>query len=49
MMIDTFQHQKGNIALLVKNTVIKNIVYDQFIKKYKICDIEKHCIDSKKI
>ncbi|MDV3751880.1 hypothetical protein [Elizabethkingia anophelis] len=48
MMIDTFQHQKGNIALLVKNTVIKNIVYDQFIKKYKICDIEKHCIDSKK-
>jgi len=48
MMIETFQHQKGNIALLVKNSVIKNIVFDQFTKKYRISDIEKHCIDSKK-
>ncbi|MFT4060725.1 MAG: hypothetical protein QM642_00040 [Edaphocola sp.] len=48
MMIETFQHQKGNIALLVKNTVIKNIVFDQFTKKYSISEIEKHCIDSKK-
>lgn len=48
MMIETFQHQQGNIALLVKNTVIKNIVFDQLSKKYKISDIEKHCIDSKK-
>lgn len=48
MMIETFQHQKGNIALLVKNSVIKNIVFDQFSKKHSISDIEKHCIDSKK-
>ena len=48
MMIETFQHQQGNIALLVKNTVIKNIVFGQFTKKYSISDIEKHCIDSKK-
>lgn len=48
MMIETFQHQKGSIALLVKNTVIKNIVFDQFAKKYAISYIEKHCIDSKK-
>lgn len=48
MMIETFQHQKGNIALLVKNTVIKNIVFDQFSKKYNISEIEKYCIDSKK-
>lgn len=48
MMIETFQHQKGNIALLVKNTVIKNIVFDQFTKKYAISNLEKHCIDSKK-
>jgi len=48
MMIETFHHQKGNIALLVKNTVIKNIVFDQLVKKYAISDIEKHCIDSKK-
>jgi hypothetical protein len=48
MMIETFQHQNGNIALLVKNTVIKNIVFDQFAKKYAISNLEKHCIDSKK-
>lgn len=48
MMIETFQLQKGNIALLVKNTVIKNIVFEQFTKKYSISDLEKHCIDSKK-
>ncbi|WP_144281095.1 hypothetical protein [Chryseobacterium echinoideorum] len=48
MMIESFQHHKGNIALLVKSTVIKNIVFDQFSKKYKISEIEKHCIDSKK-
>ena len=48
MMIETFQHQKGNIALLVKNTVIKNIVFDQFSKQYRISEIEKYCIDSKK-
>ncbi|MEZ4914850.1 MAG: hypothetical protein R2798_12405 [Chitinophagales bacterium] len=48
MIIATFQHQKGNIALLVKNTVIKNIVFDQFSKKYRVSEIEKHCIDSKR-
>jgi len=48
MLIETFQHQKGNIALLVKNTVIKNIVFDQFANKYAVSDLEKHCIDSKK-
>ena len=48
MMIETFQHQKANIALLVKNTVIKNIVFYQFSKKYRISEIEKYCIDSKK-
>lgn len=47
MMIETFQYQKGNIALLVKNAVIKNIVFDQFTKKYVISNLEKHCIDSK--
>jgi hypothetical protein len=48
MMIQTFQHHQGNIALLVKNTVIKNIVFDQFTKKYAISNLEKHCMDSKK-
>lgn len=48
LMIETFQHQKGNIALLVKNVVIKNIVFDQNKNKLKIAEIEKHSIDSKK-
>ncbi len=48
MMIETFQHQKGNIALLVKNSVIKNIVFDQNKSRHQIADIEKYSIDSKK-
>jgi len=47
-MIETFQNIKGNLLLLVKNSVIKNIVNDQNKNRYKISTIEKHCIDSKK-
>lgn len=47
-MIETFQNMKGNLLLLVKNSVIKNIVFDQNKNRYKISDIEEHCIDSKK-
>ncbi|MEX8547759.1 MAG: hypothetical protein V5804_09165 [Mucilaginibacter sp.] len=47
-MLETFQKMKGHILLLVKNSVIKNIVFDQIKNKYKIASIEKHSIDSKK-
>ena len=47
-MIETFQNINGNLLLLVKNSVIKNIVNDQNKNNYKISTIEKHCIDSKK-
>lgn len=47
-MIETFQNAKGNLLLLIKNSVIKNIVFDQNKNRYKISAIEKHCIDSKK-
>ncbi|MES2329890.1 MAG: hypothetical protein V4539_09825 [Bacteroidota bacterium] len=47
-MIETFQSLKGNLLLLVKNSVIKNIVFDQKRNCYKISSIEKHCIDSKR-
>ena len=47
-MIETFQNMKGNLLLLVKNSVIKNIVFDQNKNRYKISSIEKQCIDSKK-
>src|SRR5690554_1857362 len=47
-MVETFQDMKGHLLLLVKNSVVKNIVFDQNKNRYKISEIEKHCIDSKK-
>lgn len=47
-MIKTFQKMKGHLLLLVKNSVIKNIVFDQNKNKYEIAFIQKQCIDSKK-
>jgi hypothetical protein len=47
-IIETFQHMKGYLVLLVKNSVIKNIVFDQLINKFKIASISKQNIDSKK-
>ncbi len=48
MMLETFQKMKGNILFLVKNSVIKNIVFDQQKNKYALSAIEKLGIDSKK-
>lgn len=48
LMLNTFQTMKGNLLLLVKNSVVKNIVFDQKSNNYAISNIEKHCIDSKK-
>jgi hypothetical protein len=47
-MIETFQNMNGHLLLLVKNSVIKNIIFDQNKNQYKITSIEKQCIDSKK-
>lgn len=47
MLIKAFNETTGNIALLVKNSVIKNIVYEQKRNKHKISNLEKYCIDSK--
>ena len=47
-MLETFQTMKGHLLLLVKNSVIKNLVFDHYKNRYKIAFIEKHCIDSKK-
>ncbi len=47
-LIDTFQNNKGNLLLLVKNSVLKNIVFDQNKRNFKIGTIEKNCIDCKK-
>ena len=48
MLLDAFQIHNGYLALLVKNSVVKNIVFDQKDKKYRVGEIEKYCIDSKK-
>ncbi|WP_209391155.1 hypothetical protein [Chryseobacterium sp. RR2-3-20] len=47
-LIETFQKMKGQIALLVKNSVIKNIVYEQENNKFGISEIERYYIDCKK-
>lgn len=47
-MLEAFHEFPGHLALLVKNSVIKNIVYDQRRNNNKIGEIEKHTIDSKK-
>ncbi len=48
MMLDAFHTSRGNLAFLVKNSVIKNILFDQNLKKYRIAEIDKYNIDSKK-
>lgn len=48
MLLDAFQSHTGYLALLVKNSVVKNIVFDQKDKKYRVSEIERYCIDSKK-
>ena len=47
-LIETFQNSNGNLLLLVKNSVVKNIVFDQNKRNFKIGIIEKHSIDCKK-
>ncbi len=47
-MIKTFQKMNGHLLFLVKNSVIKNIVFEQNKNQYSIASLEKHCIDSKK-
>lgn len=47
-LIETFQNSNGNLLLLVKNSVVKNIVFDQNKRNFKIGTIEKHSIDCKK-
>lgn len=47
-LLRNFGHYKGNMALLVKNTVIKNIVHDISRLKLPIANLKKQNIDAKK-
>jgi len=46
-MLDLFSKENGYFAFLIKNSVIKNIVFEQRKNKYPISDIEKHMINAK--
>lgn len=48
MMLNVFQKKQGILMFLVKNTVIKNIIFEQKRNNYRIGDVEKQLIDSKK-
>jgi len=48
MLFEAFQKHNGFLSLLVKNSVVKNVVYDQKLNEFMINNIEKYCIDSKK-
>ena len=47
-MLDLFSKEIGHFAFLIKNSVIKNIVFEQKKNKYPISNIEKHTINAKK-
>lgn len=47
-LLRVFQHQPGKLALLVKNTVIKNIVAGQPMAEFAITNLKKRLIDAKK-
>lgn len=47
-LIQHFQHHPGTLALLVKNTVVKNITKSQKKDTYRIGGLQKVVIDAKK-
>jgi hypothetical protein len=47
-MLDLFSGENGHFAFLIKNSVIKNIIFEQKKKRYPIAGIEKHTINAKK-
>ncbi|MBB6330986.1 hypothetical protein HNP24_001936 [Chryseobacterium sediminis] len=47
-LIKAFENHNGIFAFLIKNSVIKNIIYDQKRNQYKLNTCEKLNIDSKK-
>jgi hypothetical protein len=48
MIIEAFHNSEGWFAFLLKNSVIRNIVFDQKQRMFKISNIRKFSIDSKK-
>lgn len=47
-LLDNLAERSGNLALLLKKSVIKNLVYEQKHQKRPISEIQNHAIDAKK-
>ncbi|MDR0982982.1 MAG: SAM-dependent methyltransferase [Culturomica sp.] len=47
-MLDLFSKENGHFAFLIKNSVIKNIIYEQKRNNYPIANIEKQTINAQK-
>ena len=48
MMLDAFQHSNGTFAFLVKDSVIRNVVANQKKRSYRVAELTKSAIDSKR-
>jgi hypothetical protein len=48
MLIEYFQNKDAVLCFLVKNTVVKNIIYDQKNNKYKLSNLKKIVFDANK-
>jgi len=48
MMLENFHQFDGNMAFLIKNSVIRNLVHDLHKFKFNISDIKSYRIDAKK-
>jgi len=48
MILNNFSNHNGHFAFLQKNSVTKNIVFDQLTNKYSIGNVEKYNFDAKK-
>ena len=47
-ILNIFSTHNGHFAFLIKNSVIKNIVFEQKNNQYRISNLEKHNINAKK-
>lgn len=48
MLLQAFQQQPGSMAFLVKNTVIKNLLFEQQSRHLRIGRLEQYAIDAQK-
>jgi hypothetical protein len=48
MLLRSFHQTRGHIAFLVKNTVVKNLLFEQDKNKFRLSGMEKHHIAAQK-